>query len=53
MEIHGKYDEKFESIVDSYEKQFELGLDIGCSLAVTYEGEMVVDVRAGSMDKAE
>ena len=53
MDINGKYDKKFESIVDSYEKQFELGLDIGSSLAVTYEGEMVVDVWAGSMDKAE
>ena len=52
MDIHGKYDEKFESIVGSYEKQFELGLDIGSSLAVTYEGEMVVDVWAGSRDKA-
>lgn len=53
MEIHGQYDKKFESIVDSFEKQFELGLDIGSSLAVTCEGEMVVDVWAGSRNKAE
>ena len=53
MEIHGQYDKKFELIVDSFEKQFELGLDIGSSLAVTCEGEMVIDVWAGSKDKAE
>lgn len=53
MEIHGQYDKKFESLVDSFEKQFELGLDIGSSLAVTCEGEMVVDVWAGSRNKAE
>ena len=53
MEIHGQYDKKFELIVDSFEKQFELGLDIGSSLAVTCEGEMVIDVWAGSRDKAE
>ena len=53
MEIHGQYDKKFELVVDSFEKQFELGLDIGSSLAVTCEGEMVIDVWAGSRDKAE
>ncbi len=53
MEIHGKYDEKFKEIVDSYKNQFELGLDIGSSLAVTCEGELVVDIWAGSRDKAQ
>ena len=51
MEIHGNYDEKFKSIVDSFEDQYKLDLDIGSSLAVTCEGELVVDVRAGSRDK--
>ena len=51
MEIHGKYDEKFKSIVDSFENQYKLDLDIGSSLAVTCEGELVVDVWAGSRDK--
>ena len=51
MEIHGNYDEKFKSIVDSFENQYKLDLDIGSSLAVTCEGELVVDVWAGSRDK--
>jgi CubicO group peptidase (beta-lactamase class C family) len=51
MEIHGKYDEKFKSIVDSFENQYKLDLDIGSSLAVTCEGELVVDLWAGSRDK--
>lgn len=53
MEIHGKYDEKFKSIVDSFENQYKLDLDIGSSLAVTCEGELVVDVWAGSRDKEQ
>ena len=47
MDIHGKFDEKFRSIVDCYEDQFELNLDIGSSLAITYQGEVVVDIWAG------
>ena len=53
METQGKFDEKFKSIVDCYENQFELGLDIGSSLAITYEGEMVVDIWAGNRDRAK
>ena len=53
METQGSFDEKFKSIVDCYENQFELGLDIGSSLAITYEGEMVVDIWAGTRDRAQ
>ena len=53
MEIQGSYDEKFQSIVDSYENQFRLGLDIGSSLALTYEGEIVIDIWAGTRNKAQ
>ena len=53
MDIQGNFDEKFKSIVDCYENQFNLGLDIGSSLAVTYEGEIVIDIWAGTRDKAQ
>ena len=53
METQGRFDEKFKSIVDCYVNQFELGLDIGSSLAITYEGEMVVDIWAGTRDRAQ
>ena len=52
MEIHGNYDEKFVSIVETFSKQYELGLDIGSSLALTCEGELVVDVWAGTRNIA-
>ena len=53
MDIQGNFDEKFQSIVDCYENQFKLGLDIGSSLAVTYEGEIVIDIWAGTKNKAQ
>ena len=53
MDIQGNFDEKFKSIVDCYDNQFNLGLDIGSSLAVTYEGEIVIDIWAGTRDKAQ
>ena len=53
MDIQGEFDEKFKSIVDCYENQFELNLDIGSSLAITYHGELVVDIWAGTRDKAQ
>jgi CubicO group peptidase (beta-lactamase class C family) len=51
--LKGKYDPKFQSLVDVFEKQYELDLDIGSSLALTCEGELVVDIWAGSRDKAQ
>ena len=53
MDIQGKFDEKFKSIVDCYENQFALNLDIGSSLAISYHGEVVVDIWAGTRDKAQ
>ncbi len=53
MEIKGTFDKNFTDIVLAFEKQYELGLDIGSSLAMTYEGELVVDIWAGSRDKAQ
>tara|TARA_X000000368_G_scaffold152944_1_gene120566 strand:+ start:4145 stop:5293 length:1149 start_codon:yes stop_codon:yes gene_type:complete len=53
MDIKGTFDKNFEEVVSAFEKQYELGLDIGSSLAMTYEGELVVDIWAGSRDKAQ
>ena len=53
MDIQGKFDDKFKSIVDCYKNQFVLNLDIGSSLAITYHGEVVVDIWAGTKDKAQ
>ena len=50
MEIHGNYDEKFALIVETFSKQYELGLDIGSSLALACEGVFVVDIWPGTSD---
>ncbi len=53
MEIKGSYDPAFQSVVDCFQDQYELGLDQGSSLALTCEGETVVDIWAGTRDKAQ
>ena len=53
MEIKGSFDPAFQSIVDCFEKQYEIGLDQGSSLAMTCEGELVVDIWAGHRDVAK
>lgn len=49
VEIHGRCDEKFASVKDAFAKNFEHDLDIGASVAVTVEGENVVDLWAGKL----
>lgn len=49
VEIQGRCDEKFASVKDAFAKNFEHGLDIGASVAVTVEGENVVDLWAGKL----
>jgi len=53
VEIKGSFDPAFQSIVDCFEKQYEIGLDQGSSLAMTCEGETVVDIWAGHRDVAK
>jgi len=53
MEIKGSFDPAFQSIVDCFQEQYELGLDQGSSLALTCEGEMVVDIWSGHRDVAK
>jgi CubicO group peptidase (beta-lactamase class C family) len=53
MEIKGSFDPAFQSIIDTFQEQYELGLDQGSSLALTCEGEMVVDIWSGHRDVAK
>ena len=53
VEIHGRCDEKFARVKDAFAKNFEDGLDIGASVAVTVEGENVVDLWAGNLVDAD
>ena len=53
IEIHGHCDERFENVKEVFTENFKLGYDVGASLAVTLEGEFVVDLWAGYADAAE
>jgi len=53
MEIKGSFDPAFQSIIDTFQEQYELGLDQGSSLALTCEGEIVVDIWSGHRDVAK
>lgn len=46
-EIHGFCDEKFSAVRDAFAKNFEEKDEVGASVALTVEGEFVVDLWAG------
>lgn len=53
VEIHGRCDDKFASVKDAFAKNFDDHLDIGASVAVTVDGENVVDLWAGTLVDAD
>lgn len=50
LEVNGYCDERFEILKKAFEENFKSGLDVGASLAVTLNGEFVVDLWAGYAD---
>ena len=50
-EMQGSCDERFAPVRDAFARNFELGLDVGASVAVTVDGEFVVDLWAGHTDE--
>ena len=52
MEIHGTCKPQFESVKAVFEENFEQRGDVGASVAVSLEGETVVDLWAGHRDRA-
>ena len=53
IEIHGTCDARFQRLQDVFAKNFEDGHEVGASVAVSQEGEMVVDLWAGYADAAK
>lgn len=51
--ISGFVDEKFTGVRDAFEANLASGRDVGASVAVTVEGEMVVDLWGGWTDEAK
>ncbi len=50
VEIHGFCAPRFAPLQDAFAANFEAGREIGASLGVTFQGEMVVDLWAGHAD---
>ena len=55
IEISGHYEDRFSGVVDAMQANFENHGEVGASVAVVHEGEMVVDIWAGhtSAEKTE
>jgi CubicO group peptidase (beta-lactamase class C family) len=47
MEISGSCDSRFSAVRDAFASNFKNGLEVGASVAVTVDGEPVVDLWAG------
>ena len=52
LEIHGDCDSRFAAVREAFEENFSERGDIGAAVAVTIDGEPVVDLWAGSADAA-
>ena len=51
--IQGKCDTKFEAVKAAFQTNFEQFNDIGASVAITLDGEFVVDLWGGHLDSAK
>ncbi|HEY5650088.1 MAG TPA: serine hydrolase domain-containing protein [Acidimicrobiia bacterium] len=51
-EIHGFCGERFRSLADILSAQLDSGYDLGASVALSIDGEMVVDIWGGWADEA-
>ena len=53
MEIEGICDERFISAKRAFKKNFDLGLEVGASLAVSWNGKLVLDLWGGFSDSSQ
>ncbi len=50
--VQGQCDPKFQGVREAFEANFRRGADVGASVAITLEGETVVDLWGGARDAA-
>jgi CubicO group peptidase (beta-lactamase class C family) len=50
--VQGRCDARFGPVRDAFSANFEQGLDVGASVAVALDGELVVDLWGGTRDSA-
>ena len=51
-DINGSCDERFAAVSEAFAANFAQGLEVGASVAVTLDGEFVVDLWAGDADES-
>jgi CubicO group peptidase (beta-lactamase class C family) len=52
-DIHGSCDERFKGVSDVLAANIDEGADVGASVAVTVDGELVVDIWGGYADEGQ
>ena len=51
VQIEGRHDARFDAVRGAFAHNFETGADVGACLAVTIDGELVVDLWGGYLDE--
>ncbi|KKM14973.1 hypothetical protein LCGC14_1700750 [marine sediment metagenome] len=51
VEIHGLCEPRFEAVKEAFTKNFEEGMEVGASFAVTINGKYVIDIWGGYIDR--
>ncbi|MFX1324013.1 MAG: serine hydrolase domain-containing protein [Promethearchaeota archaeon] len=51
VEIHGLCEPRFEAVKDTFTRNFDEGMEVGASFAVTINGKYVIDIWGGFKDK--
>lgn len=51
VEIHGRYDQRFEGVRRAFEANFAEGQELGARFSLVLDGELVVDLWGGFADK--
>src|SRR5579862_7733075 len=49
-EIKGTYEDRFKPVADARSNSIDTGLDVGASVAVVLNGELVVDIWGGHLE---
>ena len=52
-EIHGTYEDRFAAVADAFSASIDSGADVGGSVAVMHDGNLVVDIWGGWADEAK
>lgn len=52
-DVEGTFEDRFQGVAQALSQNIDRGLDVGASVAVVLNGEMVVDIWGGYADAAK